>query len=63
MTCSTRPVSLQPDRWEEDGLFSGEGLTLAQALEQLPGIEEMDLEARGAVVAGLTPAANRAGGS
>jgi len=44
-------VSLQPDRWEEDGLFSGEGLTLAQALEQLPGIEEMDLEARGAVVA------------
>jgi hypothetical protein len=50
-------ISLQPDRWEEDGLFSGDGLTLAQALEQLPGIEEMDLEARGAVVAGLTPAA------
>jgi 2-polyprenyl-6-methoxyphenol hydroxylase-like FAD-dependent oxidoreductase len=25
---------------------------IAQALEQLPGIEEMDLEARGAVVAG-----------
>ena len=45
-------VSLQPERWEEDGLFSGEGLTLAQALERLPGIEEMDLEARGAVVAG-----------
>ena len=44
-------VSLQPERWEEDGLFSGEGLTLAQALEQLPGIEEMDLAARGAVVA------------
>jgi hypothetical protein len=45
-------VSLHPERWEEDGLFSGDGLTLAQALEQLPGIEEMDLEARGAVVAG-----------
>ena len=45
-------ISLQPERWEEDGLFSGEGLTLAQALEQLPGIEEMDLESRGAVVAG-----------
>jgi hypothetical protein len=56
-------ISLQPDRWEEDGLFSGEGLTLAQALEQLPGIEEMDLEARGAVVAGLTPAANQSGAS
>jgi flavin-dependent dehydrogenase len=47
-------ISLQPDRWEADGLFSGEGLTLAQALEELPGIEEMDLEARGAVVAELT---------
>jgi hypothetical protein len=45
-------ISLQPERWEEDGLFSGEGLTLAQALEALPGIEEMDLESRGAVVAG-----------
>ncbi|HTS73469.1 MAG TPA: NAD(P)/FAD-dependent oxidoreductase [Gaiellaceae bacterium] len=45
-------VSLHPERWEEDGLFSGDGLTLAQALEQLPGIEEMDLEACGAVVAG-----------
>ena len=45
-------ISLQPEQWEEDGLFSDEGLTLAQAIEQLPGIEEMDLEARGAVVAG-----------
>jgi flavin-dependent dehydrogenase len=44
-------ISLHPERWEADGLFSGEGLTLAQALEQLPGIEEMDLEGRGAVVA------------
>ncbi len=45
-------ISLQPEQWEEDGLFSDDGLTLAQALEQLPGIEEMDLAARGAVVAG-----------
>jgi flavin-dependent dehydrogenase len=45
-------ISLQPEQWEEDGLFSDDGLTLAQAVEQLPGIEEMDLEARGAVVAG-----------
>lgn len=45
-------VSLQPDQWDADGLFSDEGLTLAQALEQLPGIEDMDLAARGAVVAG-----------
>ena len=49
-------ISLQPDRWEADGLFSGEGLSLVQALELLPGIEEMDLEARGAVVAGMAPA-------
>ena len=45
-------ISLQPEQWEADGLFSDEGLTLAQALEQLPGIEDMDLAARGAVVAG-----------
>ena len=45
-------ISLQPEQWEEDGLFSDDGLTLAQAVGQLPGIEEMDLEARGAVVAG-----------
>jgi flavin-dependent dehydrogenase len=45
-------VSLHPERWEQDGLFSDDGLTLAQAIERLPGIEEMDLEARGAVAAG-----------
>ncbi len=44
-------ISLQPDQWEADGLFSDDGMTLAQALEQLPGIEEMDIEARGAVPA------------
>jgi hypothetical protein len=38
-------------------------MTLAQALEQLPEIEEMDLEARGATVAGVTPAANQRAGS
>ena len=45
-------ISLQPERWEEDGLFSDDGITLAQAREVLAGVEEMDLEARGAVVAG-----------
>jgi hypothetical protein len=45
-------VSLHPERWEQDGLFSDDGITLAQAIERLPGIEEMDLEARGAVAAG-----------
>jgi flavin-dependent dehydrogenase len=45
-------ISLQPELWEADELFSDEGMTLAQALEQLPGIEDMDLAARGAVVAG-----------
>ena len=54
-------VSLKPEQWEADGLFSGEGLTLAQAVEQLPGIEEMDLEARGATVAGATAANQRVG--
>jgi hypothetical protein len=45
-------ISLQPEQWEADGLFSDDGMTLAQALEQLPGIHDMDLAARGAVVAG-----------
>ena len=44
-------ISLHPERWEEDGLYSDDGITLAQATEMLPGIEEMDLEARGAVMA------------
>jgi flavin-dependent dehydrogenase len=44
-------VSLKPEQWEADGLFSGDGMTLAQALELLPGIEEFSLEAKGAVVA------------
>jgi len=52
-------ISLQPDRWEQDGLFSGDGLTLAQAIERLPGIEEMDLDARGAQIAGTAPATSR----
>ncbi len=43
-------ISLHPEKWEEEGLFSDEGMTLAQALELIPGIEEFDLEARGAVL-------------
>ncbi len=45
-------VSLKPENWEEDGLFSDndDSLTLAQAIERLPGVEEMDLEARGATL-------------
>ena len=45
-------ISLQPARWEADGLYAEDGITLARAVEMLPGIEEMDLEARGALVAG-----------
>jgi len=44
-------ISLHPERWEEEGLYSDDGISLVQAIEMLPGIEEMDLEARGAVVA------------
>ena len=45
-------LSLHPDRWEQDGLYAEQGMTIAEAIERLPGVEEMDLEARGAVVAG-----------
>ena len=44
-------IGLRPERWEEDGLFDGDGLTLAQALERLGGIEAIDLSRRGAVLA------------
>jgi hypothetical protein len=44
-------ISLHPERWESEGLYSDDGISLAEALEALPGIEEMDLEKRGAVVA------------
>ena len=44
-------VGLKPENWEADGLFAEDGITLAEATERLPGIEEIDLEARGAVVA------------
>jgi flavin-dependent dehydrogenase len=34
-------VSLDPGRWEEDGLFDGSGLTPAEARERAPGVEEV----------------------
>jgi flavin-dependent dehydrogenase len=42
-------ISLHPEKWEQEGLFSDDGWTLADALELIPGIQEFDLEARGAV--------------
>ena len=48
-----RPLRQTMSRWETLFLvaFSEDGLTLAQALERLPGIDEMDLAAQGAMVA------------
>ena len=37
-------ISLQPDRWESDGLFDGSGLTVAEANERAPGIEALWLD-------------------
>lgn len=44
-------VSMYPERWEADGLYADDGITLAEAREILVGIDEMDLEKQGAVVA------------
>jgi flavin-dependent dehydrogenase len=45
-------ISLDPAKWDEEGLFVEQGgMTLAQALELIPGIEEFDLEARAAALA------------
>ncbi len=43
-------ISMHPERWDEEGLYADDGLTLAQALELLPGIEEFDLEKQGALL-------------
>jgi hypothetical protein len=43
-------VSLDPAKWEQEGLFAEDGMTLADALELLPGVEEFDLQARGATL-------------
>jgi flavin-dependent dehydrogenase len=37
-------ISLHPERWEQDGLFDDDGMTLSQALELLPGVTEFDLQ-------------------
>jgi hypothetical protein len=37
-------IGLDPDRWEEDGLFSDSGLTLAEANERAPSIENLWLD-------------------
>lgn len=44
-------ISMDPQRWESEGLFVEEGgFTLAQAIELLPGVEEFDLAAQGALL-------------
>jgi hypothetical protein len=47
-------ISMDSAKWEQEGLFDvspEDGMTLSQALELLPGVEEFDLEKQGAVVA------------
>jgi flavin-dependent dehydrogenase len=34
-------IGLDPDRWEKDGLFNGEGLSLDEARARVPGVENM----------------------
>ncbi len=46
-----KAISLHPERWEQDGLYGADGISLVEALKLLPGIEELDLEASGAMVA------------
>ncbi len=45
-----KAISLHPERWEQDGLYGADGISLVEALKLLPGIEEPDLEASGAMV-------------
>jgi flavin-dependent dehydrogenase len=34
-------IGLDPEKWEEDGLLNGEGLTLAEARERAPGVDQV----------------------
>jgi len=34
-------LSLDPQRWEADGMFEGPGITIEQAREQIPGIDSL----------------------
>ena len=51
-------IGLDTSKWDEEGLFpeDGSGMTLADALELIPGIGEFDLEARGARLVEEVPA-------
>jgi flavin-dependent dehydrogenase len=42
-------VSLDPSRWEKDGLFSPPGISLRKAREMVPGVDELFLERREAL--------------
>jgi len=44
-------ISLHPEKWDEEELYSDDGMTLEEATGLLPGIEEFWLESRGATVA------------
>ena len=44
-------MSLQPDNWERDGLFGGEGMTVAEAQALTPGMQERLEELRAAAPA------------
>ena len=46
-----RAISLKPENWESDGLYDESGVSLAEAKEKLPGVDEFFLEEQGAVLA------------
>jgi flavin-dependent dehydrogenase len=39
-TVNPYAISLDPERWEEEGLFDGSGVSLAVAREAIPGLQE-----------------------
>jgi hypothetical protein len=45
-------VSVHPERWETDGLFSEDGLTLEEAYARVPGLENMLIDDLVAMPAG-----------
>jgi len=49
-------VSLEPDRWEADGLFSGPGMTVREARQHVKGLQFAWLDEFGGDIGEATPA-------
>jgi hypothetical protein len=55
-------ISLSPERWEQDGLFADDGVTLEQARERVPGVDTIWIDDLVGVVQDVPQPAGPPGG-